>query len=269
MWRSLKLLSSRPRPNATTRPVSKKHPVLIAPFRTPTHHLRTFHATPTLNKRPPRIYKPLSKEEPDFVIDGDTIPQSRLGDMFAQLNENIDAADPIASPDHQKLLVNEVLSIGRHTKILPGGRLMTFSALVMVGTGNGCAGIGRARGETVSVAIRAAVTNAKKNMISINRHRGCTVSRDNVYKYKRTKVIVGARRMGYGIQASPDMRLALKAFGLKDLFVTTTGRTGNKQALYRALFKGLQRDINTPSNIAKALGKKLFDIHAFHYNSKD
>lgn len=146
---------------------------------------------------------------------------------------------------------------------------MTFSALVMLGTGHGTAGMGRARAETVALAVQNATTVAKKSLISIMRNRGCTISRDNVYKYKRTKVIVRACRTGYGIRASPEMRVMLQAFGLEDICITTVGRTTNRQALYRAIFKGFQHDIRTAPMIAKALGKKLFDLHAFYYSTKN
>ena len=145
---------------------------------------------------------------------------------------------------------------------------MTFSALVMIGTGHGTAGMGRARAETVSIAVQNATAVAKKSLISILRNRGCSISRDNIYKYKRTKVIVRACRTGYGIRASPEMRVMLQAFGLEDICVATVGRTTNRQALYRAIFKGLQHDVRTAPQMAKALGKKLFDLHAFYYSTK-
>jgi ribosomal protein S5 len=139
----------------------------------------------------------------------------------------------------------------------------------MIGTGHGTAGMGRARADTVGLAVTNATNVAKKSLISIVRNRGCTISRDNVYKFKRTKVIVRACRTGYGIRASPEMRVMLQAFGLEDICVATVGRTANRQALYRAIFKGLQNDIRTAPMIAKALGKKIFDLHAFYYSQKN
>ena len=138
----------------------------------------------------------------------------------------------------------------------------------MVGTGTGTAGLGRAKAESVAEAVQIATNLAKKNLISIARHRGCTVSRTNLYKYKRTKVLVKACRTGYGIRSSPEMRVVLRAFGLTDMCVVTIGRKTNRQAMYRALFKGFQEDIRTPEEITKALGKKRFDIAAFYYSPK-
>lgn len=142
---------------------------------------------------------------------------------------------------------------------------MTFSAFVMIGTGEGTGGLGRGRGETIAQAVSVALNIAKKNLISIEMHRGCSVSHDATYKYKRSKVVIRACRTGYGIRASPEMRIALEAFGLRDICVVTVGRTTNRQALYRALFKGLQTDIRTIENLSKSLGKKYLDIHKFFY----
>lgn len=142
---------------------------------------------------------------------------------------------------------------------------MTFSAFVMVGTGDGTGGLGRGRGESVAQAVVFAVNAAKKNLISLDMHRGCSVSHSATYKFKRSKVVVKACRTGYGIRASPEIRVALESFGLTDICVTTTGRKTNRQALYRALFKGLQTDIVTVEKMSKMLGKKYLDLHKFFY----
>lgn len=171
---------------------------------------------------------------------------------------------PMFSTDND-FLINEVLAIGRHSNVTAGGRISSFSALVMLGTGAATAGLGRGRGETVNRAIEKATIKARKNMFSIERYRGCTISSDLSLKFKRTKVVMKAGRMGYGIKASPEMRIVLDAFGLTDVMVCTIGRKTNKQALYRALFRGLQLGINTPENLSRALGRKYFDIHKTFY----
>jgi len=93
----------------------------------------------------------------------------------------------------------------------------------MVGTGQGAAGLGRGRGSTVAIATRVATERAYKNLIAIDRYRGNSITKDLYLKYKRTKVIIKACRMGWGIKASFQMRTVLYAFGLTDISVTTIG----------------------------------------------
>jgi ribosomal protein S5 len=229
---------------------------------------RSLHTTASLYRKRATL-EPVKPPEPELALDGEIVPQSRLSDILSHLGEEEET--PLLQKTEIELepfVVNEVLDVGRHTKILPGGRIMTFSALVLIGTGKGTAGMGRSRAETVTLAVSNATAMAKKSLVSIIRNRGCSISRDNIYKYKRTKVVVRACRTGYGIRASPEMRVMLQAFGLEDICVTTVGRTTNRQAMYRAIFKGLQDDVRTAPMIAKALGKKIFDLHAFYYSPR-
>jgi small subunit ribosomal protein S5 len=221
--------------------------------------------------------KPPTEEErvSGYIKDAQRISESSLTADDAQSMMNFITEDKelklLEDPDHPMLngendfLINEVLAIGRHSNVTAGGRIASFSALVMLGTGSATAGLGRGRGETVNRAIEKATIKARKNMFSIERYRGCTISSDLALKFKRTKVVMKAGRMGYGIKASPEMRVVLEAFGLTDVMVCTIGRKTNKQALYRALFRGLQDGIHTPEGLSRALGRKFFDVHKTFY----
>lgn len=219
------------------------------------------------------IPPPLTEEERvgGLVMEADESAEASLtpedaNKMMAFITQDQDTPlleDPDA-PD-EDFEVNEVLAIGRHSNVTAGGRIASFSALVMLGTGSATGGLGRGRGETVNRAIEKATIKARKNIFSIERYRGNTISSDMTLKFKRTKVILKAGRMGYGVKAGMEMRTVLEAFGLTDVMVAVIGRKSNKQALYRALFRGLQTGIHTPEGLSRALGRKFFDIHKTFY----
>jgi ribosomal protein S5 len=208
------------------------------------------------------------KDEAD--AEAEVMTKENLEKALAFVSEDVDSTileDPLEI--QRDLAVNELLNIGKHIKITAGGRVQSFSALVMIGTGEATGGLGRGKGETVQKAMEKALLVAKRNMFSIARHRGCTISGTLVLKYKRTKVTIRACRMGFGVRASYEMRTVLKAFGLTDVSVSLTGRKTNIQAKYRAIFKGLQEGIQTPESLSRMTGRKIFDIHrTFYYRDQ-
>jgi ribosomal protein S5 len=158
----------------------------------------------------------------------------------------------------QEYTINEVLQIMRHVKVTPGLRVQSFASLVLLGTGKGSAGLGYGKGETVAKATEQATRDAQKNIMSINIVAGGTLTKDIQVKYKRSYVLLKAVRPGYGMKASPELRTILKAFGIKDASVVTFG-SRNKITLYRAVFKALKDGIQSPEDIARMTGKKLFN----------
>eukprot|EP01120_Amphizonella_sp_Union-15-10_P001557 TRINITY_DN11717_c0_g1_i1.p1 TRINITY_DN11717_c0_g1~~TRINITY_DN11717_c0_g1_i1.p1 ORF type:complete len:389 (-),score=57.00 TRINITY_DN11717_c0_g1_i1:75-1241(-) len=160
--------------------------------------------------------------------------------------------------------VHQLLKMGRHTKVTPGGRLISFSSLVLMGNGMGSAGLGYGKGFDVATATMHAEQNCVRDMISIPLYRGCTLSRDVEYKYKKSHVRIYAKRRGYGIRAAPEYRLMLKAFGIVDVSVVTWGRK-NKHNIYTAFFKGIHKYASLPEDIAAGLGKKLFAKNKVYY----
>jgi len=163
--------------------------------------------------------------------------------------------------------IRHILKIGRHAQITAAGRVYSFSALIMIGTGRGSAGLGYARGNSIPEATALAKKQAEKNLLSLDLWRGNHIGVDIKQRYKRTYVWMTARRPGTARRCSYEMGILLDAFGITDLSIGSGG-SDNKHVLYRAFFKALKDKTRSPEKVARMLGRKLFDRQgAFYYNT--
>eukprot|EP01128_Nolandella_sp_AFSM9_P011689 TRINITY_DN85_c1_g1_i1.p1 TRINITY_DN85_c1_g1~~TRINITY_DN85_c1_g1_i1.p1 ORF type:complete len:311 (+),score=74.57 TRINITY_DN85_c1_g1_i1:94-1026(+) len=212
---------------------------------------------------------PEEKEKPYDPLDLDD--ETDFAKAMAYVS-NEEALNPIANSDIKdvrvRYTIREVLHVARHTQVTTAGRIFSFSALVLVGTGKGTAGLGYGRGNTVAQAIVMAKKKAQKGLMTIDMHRGNTIGRDIRQKYKRSYAWLKARRSGHGTQASRQMKLLLDCFGIKDV---TVGKGGskNRYTVYRAVFKGLRDQVRTQDQVARRLGRKLFNrSKAYYYQNE-
>eukprot|EP01126_Amoeba_proteus_P000312 TRINITY_DN1009_c0_g1_i5.p1 TRINITY_DN1009_c0_g1~~TRINITY_DN1009_c0_g1_i5.p1 ORF type:complete len:287 (-),score=41.20 TRINITY_DN1009_c0_g1_i5:41-901(-) len=164
--------------------------------------------------------------------------------------------------------VEELLKLGRHTQVTAAGRVYSFSALVMLGTGRGTAGIGYGRGPTVVQATELARMNAEKNVLSLVLHRGNSVGKDLKCRYKKSWIRMKCARTGWGTNAGWDMKVALGAFGITDVSVKQCG-SKNRSTRYRALFLGLRDGVRTKHQVSRILGRKLFNKQQVWYYSHE
>ncbi len=131
----------------------------------------------------------------------------------------------------------KLICVSRNAKVVKGGRVFGFSALTVVGDGNGKVGVGRGKAKEVPIAIQKAMENARKNFIYIELNNG-TLFHKVVAKHCSSKVIILPSRIGTGIIAGNVMRSVFEVIGIKDVLAKCIGST-NANNVVLATLKGL------------------------------
>jgi small subunit ribosomal protein S5 len=146
-------------------------------------------------------------------------------------------------------------------KAMKGGRQMSFSALVLIGNGNGSAGLGYGKALKVQDAVRMANIDGEKNIVHIKRHEGTRNVSNVVVRDKGCIVFKQALASGGGIKGNYLVLKMAEAFGLDGLSVKVMGpRSKNLGTRAKTIFKALQIT-KDPETEAMALGKMLFNPH--------
>ncbi len=130
-----------------------------------------------------------------------------------------------------------VVNIGRVTKVVKGGRRFRFNALMVVGNKKGTVGYGFGKAKEVPDAIKKAVEDAFKNLVSIDL-KGTTIAHDIEVKYNASKIILKPAKEGTGVKAGGDARPVLELAGIKDILSKQLGST-NSSNVVRATIKAL------------------------------
>lgn len=156
-------------------------------------------------------------------------------------------------------LRDKVVAINRVVKTTKGGRAFSFSALVVVGDGNGKVGYGLGKAKEVQEAIQKGIDDAKKGMISVPVMNG-TVPHDQLSKSGAAKVLVKPAAQGTGVLAGGSMRAVLEAAGYTDVLAKSLG-SANPQNVVKATVKALS-ELREPIKVAKDRNinlKKVFN----------
>ncbi len=145
-------------------------------------------------------------------------------------------------------LKERVVAIKRVTKVTKGGRTFGFSALVVVGDGNGIVGHGLGKAKEVALAISKGIDDAKKRLIKVPVHKG-TIPHEQFAKYGAGKVIIRPATHGTGVIAGGPMRAVLESAGITDVLAKSLG-SANPHSVVKASIKALSllRDPLTVSN---------------------
>src|SRR3989344_3046724 len=151
----------------------------------------------------------------------------------------------------------ELVGVGRNTKVVKGGRIMSFSALVAAGDGKGKVGFGRGKAREVPVAIEKAAEAARRNMVHIDLN-GNTLHHEVRARHGATKVIIMPASEGTGVIAGNAMRAVFKVMGIKNVLSKCMGSTTPVNVV-RATIKGLL-SMSTPEQVAAKRGKTVKDI---------
>ncbi|MBT6340668.1 MAG: 30S ribosomal protein S5 [Desulfobacula sp.] len=154
-------------------------------------------------------------------------------------------------------LIDKVVRINRVAKVVKGGRNFRFSALVVVGDGEGSVGYGLGKATEVPEAIKKGLEKAKRNMVKISLLNG-TVPFEVVGKAGAGRVLLKPASPGTGLIAGGGIRAVLEAVGVTDILTKCIG-THNTQNIVRATMAGLQ-SLCTKEEVAKRRGLRPEDI---------
>ena len=161
--------------------------------------------------------------------------------------------------DANSLELNEkVVSIKRVTKVVKGGRNMRFTALVVVGDGNGHVGAGLGKATEIPEAIRKGKEDAAKNLISVALDENDSVTHDYIGKFGGASVLLKKAPEGTGVIAGGPARAVIEMAGIKNIRTKSLG-SNNKQNVVLATIEAL-RQIKTPEEVAKLRGKSVEEI---------
>ena len=163
--------------------------------------------------------------------------------------------------DASQLELNDkVVTIKRVTKTVKGGRNMRFTALVVVGDGNGHVGAGLGKAVEIPEAIRKGKEDAVKHLVTIAMDENKSVTHDFIGKYGSASVLLKKAPEGTGIIAGGPSRVVCELAGIKNIRTKSLG-SNNKQNVVLATITGLSQ-IKSPEVVAKNRGKAVDEILA-------
>ena len=161
--------------------------------------------------------------------------------------------------DASKLELQEkVVSIKRVTKVVKGGRNMRFTALVVVGDGNGHVGAGLGKAAEVPEAIRKGKEDAMKKLVTLARDENNSITHDFVGTFGSAELLLKRAPEGTGVIAGGPARAVIELAGIKNIRTKSLG-SNNKQNVVLATINGLSQ-IKTPEEVAKLRGKSVEEI---------
>jgi small subunit ribosomal protein S5 len=163
--------------------------------------------------------------------------------------EKIDAAD--------FELKDTVVSISRVTKVVKGGKNLSFSALVVIGDGHGVVGFGIGKAKEVPSAIKKAIEAAKKGLVRVPM-AGTTIPHPVIGRFGAGSVLLKPAPDGTGIIAGGAVRAVVEAAGIGNIVTKSLG-SANAHNVVRATCQGLD-SLKDPATIARMRGKELEDL---------
>ncbi len=155
-------------------------------------------------------------------------------------------------------LEDTVVSIKRVTKVVKGGRNMRFTALVVVGDGNGHVGAGLGKAAEIPEAIRKGKEDAIKKLVELPIDENKSIPHDFIGEYGSAQVLMKRAPEGTGVIAGGPARAVLELAGIKNIRTKSLG-SRNKQNVVLATIAGLSQ-LKTPEEVAKARGIAVSEL---------
>ena len=153
--------------------------------------------------------------------------------------------------------IEKLVYLNRVSKTVKGGRVMKFSALMVIGDGKGKVGYGLGKAAEVPEAIRKGLEDAKKNMITVATS-GTTIPHEVIGEFSAGRVLLKPAPDGTGVIAGGPVRAVMEAAGIKDIR-TKCLRSNNPQNVVAATFAGL-KSLRTPEQVAATRGKSVEEL---------
>jgi len=161
--------------------------------------------------------------------------------------------------DASQLELNDkVVAIKRVTKTVKGGRSMRFTALVVVGDGNGHVGAGLGKAVEIPEAIRKGKEDAMKHLVEISMDENSSLTHDTIGKYGSSNVLLKKAPEGTGIIAGGPARVVCELAGIRNIRTKSLG-SNNKQNVVLATIQGLT-SLVSPEEVARRRGKSVAEI---------
>lgn len=159
--------------------------------------------------------------------------------------------------ENEEGMQEKLIQVNRVAKVVKGGRIFGFTALTVVGDGNGRVGFGRGKAREVPLAIQKAMEAARHNMIQVDL-KGTTIQYPITARHGASKIYMQPASEGTGVIAGKTMRAVLEVAGVHNVLAKCYGST-NPVNVVRATFNGL-KNMRAPESIAEKRGKTLADI---------
>jgi len=154
-------------------------------------------------------------------------------------------------------MIEKLVAVNRVSKTVKGGRIFSFTALTVVGDGNGRVGFGYGKAREVPVAVQKSMEKARRNMFDVSLNGG-TLQYDVKGRHGAAHVFMKPASEGTGLIAGGAMRAVFEAVGVRNVLAKCNG-TRNQMNMIRATINGL-REMNSPERVAAKRGKRVEDI---------